>query len=265
MPVLRDVQAAFLHAVLDGDDAFAAAMVSGDGVAPEARLQIYRHHVFTTLTAVLKATYPVVCQLVDERFFNYAADRFIRARPPSAPCLFEFGYDFAEFLAAFEPCCPLVYLPDVARFEWALSLATHAEDTTPLDPATLGAVPEKDYPRLVLRLDPSLSLLTSHWPVDQIWRANQPDADPDIVIDLGSGSVTLEVRCIGNDPLFRSLDRATYAFRRALRDGRCLEAAVRDALEADEDFDLTRALQVLLAEGVVTGFAVSAAGGHLEG
>ena len=89
MPALRDVQAAFRRAVLGGDDAPAAAMVAGDGMAPDARLRVYRHHVFTTLTAALTATYPVVCRLVDERFFNYAADRYIRARPPSAPCLFE--------------------------------------------------------------------------------------------------------------------------------------------------------------------------------
>ena len=168
-------------------------MVSGDGLAPEARLQIYGHHVFITLTAVLKATYPVVCRLVDERFFDYAADRYISARPPATACLFEYGGDFSEFLAAFEPCRHLVYLPDVARLEWALHAAAHAEDATPLDLATLGAVAEEDYLHLVLRLDPSLSLLSSPWPIDRIWSANRSDADPEIAVDLSSGESALEV------------------------------------------------------------------------
>jgi hypothetical protein len=82
MPALRDIQSEFRGALLGRDDAFAATMVCGDGIAPSARLRIYRHHVLTTLTAVLKATYPVVCRLVDERFFDYVVDCYIHARPP---------------------------------------------------------------------------------------------------------------------------------------------------------------------------------------
>src|SRR6266436_6402651 len=70
---LREVEAAFSRALLGGDERLAPAEVLGDDLAPGARLQIYRHHVFTTLTAGLRATYPVVCRLVDERFFGYAA------------------------------------------------------------------------------------------------------------------------------------------------------------------------------------------------
>src|SRR5713101_5908735 len=115
MPALSEIQAAFGRALLGGDEQPAAAMVSGDGLTPAARLEIYRHHVFTTLTAALQATFPVVCRLVHERFFGYAADQYIRAHPPTEPCLFEYGSSFPAFLAGFEPCRHLQYLPDVAR------------------------------------------------------------------------------------------------------------------------------------------------------
>ena len=54
---------------------------------------------------------PVVCRLVDRRFFAYAADPYIRAHPPAGPCLFEYGATFPDFLAAFRragtsPICP---------------------------------------------------------------------------------------------------------------------------------------------------------------
>src|SRR5262245_42529788 len=78
MPALHEVQAAFRDALLGGDDAWAAAAIACDGIAPDARLRIHRHHVLVTLTAALKATYPVVCRLVDARFFDYAADAYIR-------------------------------------------------------------------------------------------------------------------------------------------------------------------------------------------
>jgi hypothetical protein len=115
MPPLREMQAAFGDALLGGPVEPAVAYILGDGLTPEARVDIYRHHVFATLTAALQATFPVVCRLVHERFFGYAADEYIRAHPPTGPCLFQYGSSFPAFLAGFEPCRPLPYLPDVAR------------------------------------------------------------------------------------------------------------------------------------------------------
>ena len=104
MSALRDTQAAFRAALLGDEPAAALRDISGDGLAREARLAIYRHHVADTLGDLLQAVYPVVCRLVDARFFEYAADRFIAAHPPTSPCLFEYGEAFADFLAHFEPC-----------------------------------------------------------------------------------------------------------------------------------------------------------------
>ena len=130
MPRLEELQTLFTRALLFDDDTVAAT-IHGDGLEPEARLALYRHHVFETLTDVLKAAYPVVCQLVDEQFFAYAADQYIRRQPPAGPCLFEYGASFAPFLADFPACRELVYLPDVARLEWALHLAWYAADAVP--------------------------------------------------------------------------------------------------------------------------------------
>jgi len=260
MPPLRELQAAIGGALLDGPTEAAAAQILADRLTPEARLDIYRHHVFTTLTAALKATYPVVCRLVHERFFRYAADQYIRAHPPAGPCLFEFGSSFPAFLADFEPCRHLRYLPDVARLEWALNSATHAEEFVPLDPMVLSQLPEDDLPGLSLHLDPSLSLLSSPWPIAQIWEVNQPGADSKVVVDLASGTVYLEVRRIGADALFRALDPATYFFRRALNQGGCLADAAGVALDTDGAFDLSQALRDLFAEQLPVDHAASTSG-----
>jgi hypothetical protein len=262
VPALREIQAALGQALLGGEEGPAAALVRGDGLEPAARLEIYRHHVFTTLTAALSAAFPVVCRLVDERFFSFAADRYIRVQPPDGPCLFEYGASLPDFLADFEACRHLRYLPDVARLEWALHAAVFAEDAAPMDPAALHGVPAEDLAHLVLRLDPSLALVASPWPIDRIWRANQPDADPGVTVDLAAGGVRLEVRRLGDDPVFRLIDAPTFAFRRALLDGDHLEAAATAALEEDAAFDLTAAIRALFAETLPVGFAVSKAGGE---
>src|SRR5262249_18440144 len=139
---------AMRSALLGGDARLAVSEIAGDGLAPESRLQIYQHHVLTTLTAALGSTYPVTCRLVDPRFFAYAADTSIRAEPPAGPCLFEYGATFPDFLAAFPPCREWRYLPDVARLEWAMNAALHAPDVEPLHPARLVGVPPEDMARL---------------------------------------------------------------------------------------------------------------------
>ena len=89
--------------------------------------------------------------------------------------------------------------------------------------------------------------------MDRVWRANQPGADPDAVVDLDAGGVRLEVRRLGDDVVFRSLAAATYAFRSALAAGGDLERAVEAAQAAGPEFDLTQTLRELLDDGLVVG------------
>jgi hypothetical protein len=256
MLTLRELQTAIGAAMLGGDVSAAARDIEADGLAPEARLEIYRHHVVTTLTSALEATFPAICRLVDRRFFAYAADTYLRAHPPAGPCLFEYGDSFPEFLAAFPPCRDLAYLPDVARLEWAMSAALHAPDVDPMDPACLARVAAGDMPRLTFTVDPSVSFLASPWPVDQIWRASQ-DGAPSEPVDLASGGVWLEVRRAGDVAIMRALAAADYTLRTALARGNTLEDATAAALDVDPHFDLTAALHAMLDERIFTSFAVS--------
>jgi Putative DNA-binding domain len=259
MPTWSELQASFTRALLQ-DDAAVAGAVLGDGLVPEARLALYRHHVLTTLTEVLKAAYPVVCRLVDERFFAYAADCYIRQQPPAGPCLFEYGAAFPRFLAAFPPCCELVYLPDVAWLEWAIHAAWYAEDAVPLDRERLRGVAPDDLGCLTFTFDPSVSYVRSPWPIDRIWHANQPDADPSATVSLETGATYLEVRRLDDDVTWRSLALGAFACRAALAAHRSLGEAFEAALAADPDFDLTAALQALFAEGLVVDVIVSLEG-----
>ena len=249
MSSLRELQAGFRAALLADDERGVAPDVVDDGLSASARLAVYRHHVFTSLTEALEATYPVVCRLVDRRFFGWVADQYVRVRPPAGPCLFEYGADFPEFVAAFPACAHLPWLADVARLEWAMNAALHAPDALPLEPEALRALDPAALARLTLRLDPSVTLLASRWPVDAIWRAIQAGADG--VVDLEQGQARLEVRRLGDDVIYRALPAATFAFRAALAARRTLEDAVEQALDADPAFGLTGEIRALLDERVL--------------
>lgn len=253
----RELELDFAAALLGASDALIAGEIVADGLEPAARIAIYRHHVFTTLTEALATTYPVVVRLVDRRFFAYAADRYIREHPPVGPCLFEYGEALADFLASFPPCRDLAYLADVARLEWAMNRALHAADAVALDPRWLGVVPPDEVGRLKLRLHPSVSLIESPWPIHRIWQANQPGADPEVTVSLDEGGVYLQVDRVDDEVMFRRITPGALAFRQALTGDGDLRSAAEAAASADPSFDLAGALAELLDEGLIVGASAS--------
>jgi hypothetical protein len=255
MSMLLELQMRLRRAVLGGDTAEIVAAIQGDGLDPAARVGIYRHHAFATLGNALQGTFPVVCRLVDKRFFAYAAHEYLREHPPHSRCLVEYGADFADFLARFTPCENLPYLADVARFEWALNIAATVEEETPLQAEALAAVPAQQAAYVALRLQPSLSYFASPWPIDVIWQANKEDEVPPI--DLRSGGASLEIRRSGDAVIWQRLDPGTFAFRTALADGLVLAAAMAAATLRDPAFDVTAALRRVFGDGLAIAFVIS--------
>lgn len=251
---LLELQTRIGGAVLGADIAEIVEIIVADGLDPAARLGIYRNHALATLGAALKATFPVVCRLVDERFFAYAAHEYLREHPPRSRCLVEYGVDFPDFLAGFQPCKDLPYLADIARFEWALHIAATVREEPSLQVGALAMIPPERAGYVGFRLQPSVNYLASPWPIDAIWRANQEGEVPPV--DLASGGTSLEIRRADEAVVWRRLDPGTFAFRTALADGLGFAAAIAIATQRDLEFDVIPALQRMFAEGLAVDFSI---------
>jgi hypothetical protein len=244
MPSLRELQRDFSAAVLGGAAGPAAMHVLVDRLAPEQRLQVYRNHVRLSLREALAATFPVVLRLVGEGYFATVARHFVLAHPPRSPVLAEYGAGFPAFLEA-APNAP-VYLADVARLEWALNLAFHAPDASPLDARHLAGLAPDAYAALRLAPLAATALLASPHPVQAIWRANQPDRDG--TVDATDAQTMLVWRAADGDAACRSLSSGEAAFLGTLIAGQTLSEAAGAALANDPSFDLAAAIATLLAE-----------------
>src|SRR5689334_20095005 len=220
MPALHELQSGFRAAMLGGDASAVERSVCEDGLAAEARLAVYRRHIFTSLTTALESTFPVVVRLVDPRFFRYAADRFIREHPPTSPCL-----------------------PEAARLEWALNAALHAPDVPALPAQALHDAPE-------LALHPSVTLLDSPWPIDLIWRSVQQSAGGEPVA-LDAGAVSLQIWRVGDEVVFRRLDPVSRTLRHALLESASLAAAAEAALAIDPAIDLPALIRALIDDAIL--------------
>src|SRR5262249_24550172 len=86
---------------------------------------------------------------------------------------------------------------------------------------------------------------------------NKPGVESDGTVDLTAGGCHLEIRQLGEDVVFRSLESGESALRIELAKGRTLEAAVDTALARDRLFDTAHGLRRLFAEGLLTGFTLA--------
>ena len=160
-------------------------------LTPVESLAVYRGNVIGTLSQTLMSTYSVCTELVGEKFFEAMAVKFIDRFPCFSPNLGDYGPEFPDFLATFDPVAHLPYLPDVARLEWHWSRVFGGEDTKPLDFQRLGEIPQEKWGELILYLPKNSVLLESAYPIHRIWQVNQPDYHGDDLVSLEEGGIKI--------------------------------------------------------------------------
>jgi len=194
-----------------------------------------------------------VQRLVGDDFFAAATDAFITNEPPHTAWLEVYGAGFPEFLRSFEPAAALVYLADVARLEWAVGRALRAADGEPLALAQLASVAESDQPRVCFERHPAVSLVSSDYPVDAIWRAVLARDDAALAaINLAAGAVWLLIERNAGGIEVARIDEPRWRFAEALFAGRPLSVA----LEAADNPETPHWLAGHLSAGHFGGFSL---------
>ena len=253
MPTLSDIQRGFARSILLGETDDIVAHVESDGIPAADRLGIYRNTARTVLTEALRLTFPAVDRLVGGAFFDMAAARFIRRHPPRRACLDDYGADFADFLASLEEAAELPYLPDVARFEWALGVAAQARDVPPLDLRALAGLGSELHGLLRFEPHPSATLLHLGFPADHIADAVlSGDETAMAAVDLRGGPVWLVVHRGPEGVAAERIALKSYRFLRRLFAGEEL-----GALLTDDTPDAAETLGRQFALGRITGCTTS--------
>jgi hypothetical protein len=129
VPALADIQSAMWDALVCGNRRALAPMLSGSP-HPEHRLAVHQRHYAASLTRALVDRFPATVWLVGSEVVTDAATSFIRAQPPSKPCIAEYGESFPAHLGAHPGAASLPYLSQFAELEWHLGrLALATEDS----------------------------------------------------------------------------------------------------------------------------------------
>jgi hypothetical protein len=228
----------------------------GDSDLVRRRLRIYRGNGQANARKALEGAYPIAARIVGDSFFEGLANAFAAATPSTSGDLNEYGATLPAFLASFGPARSLRYLPDVAAMEWRVHCAHYAADAPPLDPAVLAAVPAQRYADLRWRLAPGVARVESRWPLARIFEVHQPDYDGALDVDLDAGGDRVLVYRPRFRVRVRALSPGAYAFVGACAGDRPLGAALAGAQAAEPGWRLDDELRALVADRVLTGFAL---------
>lgn len=250
MSELTDIQSIFVDALKQPETPVPDVIGQKDGAPVKRRFDVYRNNVTAGMIEALRATYPAVETLVGAEFFAASAKVYLERDPPRSPLLFRHGGRFGDFIEAFPPAASTPYLGDVARLEWARLEAYHARDQTPLSIKAVERFVGGDVGKLRFEMHPSLTLITSRWPVVSLWAASTGRGSSDDV-DIGRSERGLIVRpALAVDT--RPLPEGGFVFMSALANGVTLEQAAACTVEAVGDFDLASHLQGLFSVGAIS-------------
>ena len=155
--------------------AFAAAM---GGTRTRGSLEgqpgfaVYRNTTPVALAETLRASYPVVAELLGDQLFAETAFAFARHHPAGDPVLLGYGPGFPAFLADQAWIADLPYLPDVAAIERLRTEAHMAADGPALSLTDVAGLGTDHWPTLRLRLHPATRIAWLSTPALTIWRAH---------------------------------------------------------------------------------------------
>ncbi len=231
------------HAIFE--HAFGAALAGQASVwstDPRIRraLTIHRNTSHKAAQDALAANYPVIVQLVGEEAFAACAAAFVEERPPAEPRLCLYGDGFGDFLRDYAPFVELGWLGNVAALERLVVETMFAADHCVFDGAALdleSALPLHAATRIGRLSGPAVS----------IWRAHQPDGDPDALASLEwIDEIALVTRPAGS-VMVTSIDAIAADFLDSCNAGRALGEAASMAVE--NGADLTALFAVLIGAG----------------
>lgn len=178
---LTDWQLAFeQHLLADtplANSGFAATLLGGPTLDVDTGLAIYHNAYMARLQEVLRHDFAAIWYWLGDEEFASLAEAYVRRYPSAHYSLRWLGERFAAFIVEHlmeEQSAPLA---ELARLEWAFTLAFDATQGEPLSLDDMALLPPQDWPGLQVTLAPSVQQMLCHFNTLAIWRAAKEEGD----------------------------------------------------------------------------------------
>lgn len=213
-------------------------------IVPQANFAIYQNNFLSAIRHCMENIFPYVMQLTGSDFFRQAIHDYAKSYPSRQGYLQNYGCYFSDFLAEYLPSQHLLYLPEVAQFEWLCHYVSIAAEHPPLDIKKLSDISPEHYEQLYFVLHPACVVKQFYYPILKITELcrnerNQPQSLLDLDNEKG---INLLIMRKNLDTLFTPLTVDEYQCLNALQVGKSLSTALAAATAANHEFKLEEKL-----------------------
>ncbi|MDX5370987.1 MAG: putative DNA-binding domain-containing protein [Pseudomonadaceae bacterium] len=173
----RQLESYLLSEDAEAMQALLPQLRDGPALSGAGGLRIYHNAYRARLLETLRGDYPALHAWLGDDEFDALLRAYLNAHPPSHFSLRWLGRDLAAFLERHlvpEQAAPLA---ELARLEWAFTLAFDAADASALGLADVAALPAEAWPALRVAAHPSLQRLPCRYNSLALWRAVKAGAD----------------------------------------------------------------------------------------
>ncbi|MBC3254663.1 putative DNA-binding domain-containing protein [Pseudomonas paralactis] len=178
---LIDWQLAFEEHLLTetcpANSSFAATLQGGPTLDVDTGLAIYHNAYLSRLKEVLCHDFSAIRYWLGDDEFCALSEAYVRRYPSAHYSLRWLGERFSMFILEHwfaEQSAPLA---ELARLEWAFTLAFDAPQGTPLTVNDMAQLAPADWPALQVSLAPSVQHLLCRFNTVGIWRASKDESD----------------------------------------------------------------------------------------
>lgn len=258
MPSLAEFQRRMRDAVVLGDFATMAPLLNAGACDAARRADIHRRHYRTSLVTAVTGRFPATAWLVGSPVLEAAAVGFVRAHPPAAPCIAEYGDGFPAWLAGQMETGRVPYVETFAALDWQLGRLAVSVDGPAQDSSRLACLPPDLLADAVLALQDGTYYTRAEWPIDTLMQTFLGERTSEHVAVVPQ-PVWLEARGSRGAVSIARLSEAEWEFRSAIQQVLPIGVAAERAWQFEPQFDPGVALANLFTVALVAGI------GSLEG
>jgi hypothetical protein len=153
---------------------------AGDVVA---RLRAYTGGYPARIAEAVEEAFPALTHVIGHARLHELLGRYLPHVVAGIYNLNDVGGSLPAFVAGDAIAREFPFAPDLAELERAVQRAFHAREKPPFDPAAMAGWTMDEWSSAVLAFQPSVAVVTSKWPIRDIWAARETPVE-EIDIEL---------------------------------------------------------------------------------
>jgi hypothetical protein len=211
------------------------------GVERECRIAVYVDGYPARVEESLREAYPAIARILGEGSFHALAARYLERVPADVRNLNDVGVGLPGFLESDRLTAALPFLPDLARFEWAVVVCFHSERVERFDAARLAGWSAREWADARVALQPGVALLCSEWPLLALRESRNLERS-DIDVDLVDRPDRVLVYRRGFEVVAESVEELEATALARIRAGQSLGTVTGALADAGADPERVRQL-----------------------